>query len=80
MEAGMQRRGGKKMKILFGVISNPQEADCVSNEMFSAMQNGNAKLNFAQENMKKLLEAQREYEAQITKVGKVLVKSNPFRK
>lgn len=43
MEAGMQRRGGKKMKILFGVISNPQEADCVSNEMFSAMQNGNAK-------------------------------------
>lgn len=43
MEAGMQCRGGKKMKILFGIISNPQEADCVSNEMFSAMQNGNAK-------------------------------------
>lgn len=43
MEADKQCRGGKKMKILFGVISNPQEANSVSNEMFSAMQNGNAK-------------------------------------
>ena len=31
------------MKILFGVVNNPQEADSVSQEMFSSMKNGNAK-------------------------------------
>lgn len=31
------------MKILFGVVNDPQEADCVSQELFSSMKNGNAK-------------------------------------